>query len=113
MQQQLQQLEMQKLEAEIQLLQAQAAEAGAKSQVQGAKVAVEEARADNLASEASKKALDFSETMDGTKHMRELEKEVQKGKNNLVNTNASKAADLEREFTMGTMNALTNMGKPQ
>lgn len=112
MQEQLQQLEMQKLEAEIQLLQAQAAEAGAKSQVQGAKVAVEQARAEDMGSNAAKKSLDFMNEQDGTKHERELEKERVKHQGTIENTIAAKEADLKKEMAKGMMNDLQSLGQP-
>ena len=110
MQQQMQELEMQKLQAEIQLLQAQAAEAGAKSQVQGAKVGVEEARAEDLRSNAAKKSLDFMEEQDGTKHMKDLEKEQLRQQGSLANTRASKEADLQKEMAKQMFADLQGMG---
>lgn len=112
MQEQLQQLEMQKLQAEIQLLQAQAAEAGAKSQVQGAKVAVEQARAEDMSSNAAKKSLDFMAEQDGTKHQRELEKERVKHEGTLANTRTAKEYDIQKEMAKGMMNDLNSLGKP-
>lgn len=111
-QEQLQQLEMQKLQAEIQLLQAQAAEAGAKSQVQGAKVAVEQARAEDMSSNAAKKSLDFMAEQDGTKHQRELEKERVKHEGTLANTRTAKEYDIQKEMAKGMMNDLNSLGKP-
>lgn len=112
MQEQLQQLEMQKLQAEIQLLQAQAAEAGAKSQVQSAKVAVEQARAEDMSSNAAKKSLDFMAEQDGTKHQRELEKERVKHEGALANTRTAKEYDIQKEMAKGMMNDLNSLGKP-
>lgn len=83
MQQQLQQLEMQKLQAEIALLQAQAQEAGTKAGLNTAKVPVEQARAGNMASERDLKDLDFLQKQDGTQHAREIEKESFKEENKL------------------------------
>ena len=112
MQQQMQELEMQKLQAEIALLQAQAQEAGAKSQVQGAKVGVEQARAASLQGDADKKALDFLSEQDGSKHMRDLEKEQLKQQGAIENTRTAKSADIEKEMAKQMFTDLQNMGKP-
>lgn len=74
-QQQLQQLEIQKLQAEIAKLQAEAQEAMAKSQVQGAKVGVEQARAQVLQGDADLKTQKFVQDQTGESHIRELEKQ--------------------------------------
>lgn len=76
MQQQLQQLEMQKLQAEIAVLQSQAQENAAKAQVHGAKVGVEQARAENLQSDADLKTQDFVQNQSGEKHLRDLDKQT-------------------------------------
>lgn len=73
MQQQLQQLEMQKLQAEIDLLRAQAQEAQTKGILNNAKVPVEQARANNLQGDADQKTLNYVEQQDGTQHQRQLE----------------------------------------
>lgn len=73
MQQQLQQLEMQKLQAEIELLRAQAQEAMTKGTLNESKVPVEQARANNLQSDADNKTLNFVEQQDGVQHQRDLE----------------------------------------
>ena len=75
MQQQLQQLEIAKLQAEIAKLQAEAQEAMAKSQVQGAKVGVEQARAQVLQGDADLKTQKFVQDQTGESHIRELEKQ--------------------------------------
>lgn len=75
MQQQLQELEMQKLQAEIALLQAEAQESMAKSQVQQAKVGTEQAKAESLQGDVTNKALDFLERDSGVKHQHDLEKQ--------------------------------------
>lgn len=75
MQQQLQELEIQRLQAEIDLLKSQAQENYAQSQVQQAKVGTEKAKADNLQSDADNKTLDFMERDSGLKHQHELEKQ--------------------------------------
>ena len=74
-QQQIQQLEIAKLQAEIAKLQAEAQEAAAKSQVQGAKVAVEQARAENMQSDADLKTQKFVKEQTGEAHLQELEKQ--------------------------------------
>lgn len=76
MAQQMQELQMAKLQAEVELLKAEAAEAMAKSQVQGAKVGVEQARAASLQGDADNKALDFVERDSGSKQAHELDKQL-------------------------------------
>lgn len=79
MQQQLQMLEIQKLQAEIELLRAQAAEAQTKGMLNNAKVPVEQARANTMQGDADQKALNFIEQQEGTAHQRQLE--LQEAKN--------------------------------
>lgn len=76
MAQQIQQLEIEKLQAEIALIHSQAQEAGAKAQVQGAKVGVEQARAESLQGDADLKAQSFVDTQTGASHQRELDKKA-------------------------------------
>ncbi|HCW3892805.1 TPA: chromosome partitioning protein ParB [Acinetobacter baumannii] len=78
MQQQLQMLEMQKLQAEIELLRAQAQEALSDGSLKQAKIPVESARANNLQGDADKKSLDFVEQQDGTQHQRQLDLQAAK-----------------------------------
>lgn len=93
MQQQLQQLEMQKLQAEIALLQAQAQEAGTKGMLNQSKVPVEQARANNIQSDADKKSLDFLEQQDGTQHQRQVDLEQMKQAHDLNLAEANHGAD--------------------
>lgn len=83
MAQQMQELEMQRLQAEIELIKSQAQENLAKSQVQQAKVSVEQARAENLQSQADNNSLDFAERYSGVKHEDDLEKQAMINQNNL------------------------------
>lgn len=76
MQQQMQQLQAQLLEAQIALTQAQAQEAGNKAQVHEAKVGVEHARAESLQGDADLKSQDFVQNQTGEKHVRELDKQA-------------------------------------
>ena len=76
MQQQLAQLEMQKLQAEIAFINAQAAEAGAKSQLQAAKIPVEQARAESLQGDADLKSQNFVDNMTGVNHAKEMDKKA-------------------------------------
>ena len=73
MQQQLQQLEMAKLEAEVALLQAKVANEQATAQLNGAKVGTEQAKAANLSSDTDIKNLDFVEQESGVKQERAKE----------------------------------------
>lgn len=72
--QQLQQLQLAKLEAEVELLKSQAQENLAKSQVQQAKVGTEMAKAENLQSQADSKTIDTANKLDGTQNQHELDK---------------------------------------
>ena len=83
LQQQIQQAELQKLQAEIMLLQAQAQEAGSKGVLNETKVGVEQARAESLQGDADSKVLDFNERSQGITHNREMDKIDQQGKNQL------------------------------
>jgi hypothetical protein len=73
MQQQLQQLEMMKLQEEIKLIQAKTASEMANAQLSSAKINTEGAKAGNLASDTDMKNLDFVEQETGTKQARALE----------------------------------------
>lgn len=75
-QQQMQQLELQKAQAEVALLEAQTLEARAKAGLAGAKVPVEQARANNLQSDADQKDLNYVHDQNGTTHAREVDKEA-------------------------------------
>ena len=83
MAQQMQELEIQRLQAEIELIKSQAQENMTKSQVQQAKVGVEQARAENLQSQADNNSLNFAERYSGVKHEDDLEKQVMVNQNNL------------------------------
>ena len=72
-QQQLQQLEMAKLEAEVALLQAKVANEQATAQLNGAKIGTEQAKAANLSSDTDIKNLDFVEQESGVKQERAKE----------------------------------------
>lgn len=63
-------------QAQVELLKAQAQETIAKAKVNGAKVGVEQARAENLQSDADNKSLDFLQKGDGTLHQQELDKQA-------------------------------------
>ena len=97
MQQQLQQLEMEKLQAEIELLRAQAQEAGTKGMLNESKISVEGARANNLQNEADKKSLDYVQDEAGIKHNREIDLERAKGNiaMNTANLNNVQKAETE------------------
>lgn len=73
MQQQLQQLELAKLEAEVALLQAKVANEQATAQLNGAKIGTEQAKAANLSSDTDIKNLDFVEQESGVKQERAKE----------------------------------------
>ena len=107
MQQQMQELEMQKLQAEIALLQAEAAEAGAKSQVQQTKVGVEQARAQSLAADAQTKGVKLENDMTGENHRRQLEVEQQRGLNELDVAEQVKELELRNKLAEKSAEALT------
>ena len=72
--QEIQQLQIEKLKAEVELLKAQAKEAATKGDVNTAKVEVEQARAEVFQNDADNKTLDFVEKQQGL----DVEKEIQK-----------------------------------
>jgi hypothetical protein len=72
-QQQLQQLELAKLEAEVALLQAKVANEQATAQLNGARIGTEQAKAANLSSDTDIKNLDFVEQESGVKQERAKE----------------------------------------
>lgn len=111
MQQQLQQLEMKKLEAEIMLLQSEAMENQARAQVQSTKVGVETSRAASLKADADIKSAKFVADMDGTNHQRELEKEQAKQEGILANTKLAKEADMQLDIARNLTNQMSNLAK--
>jgi hypothetical protein len=110
MQEQMQQLEMAKLEAEIAVLQAEAGETGNKAELYGTKVGVEQARAASIQGDADNKANKFMSDTEGTAHRRDMEKEQLKQEAMLENTRAAKAADLQKEIAKNMATQLSNMG---
>lgn len=113
MAQQLQELQMAKLQAETELLQAQAQEAAAKSQVQSAKVGVEEARAASLQGDADNKVLDFVERDNGTKHERELDKQSAINQGNLDKEMMKQAGQLNQQNQGHNHNILSQLSQAQ
>ena len=111
MQQQIQQLELQKLEAEIAVLQSEAMENQAKAQVQSTKVGVETSRAASLKADADIKSAKFVADMDGTNHQRELEKEQAKQEGILANTKLAKEADMQIDIARNLTNQMSNLAK--
>ncbi len=73
MQQQIQQLELAKLEAEVALLQAKVANEQATAQLNSARIGTEQAKASNLSSDTDMKNLDFVEQESGVKQERAKE----------------------------------------
>lgn len=106
--QQIQELQIQELQAKIELMRAEAMEKQAKSEVQSAKVGVEKARAESLQGDADNKALDFIERDDGTKHRRDIEKQamINKGQTDKLNTqhNNNMLANLANRELNQTLN---------
>lgn len=83
MQEQIQQLEIQKLQAEIAFIQAQAHEKQAEGQLDQAKVGTEQAKAEKLKAETDAAALDFVETERGVKQERNLQLAKAQGESNM------------------------------
>lgn len=110
MAQQLQELEMQKLQAEIAVLQSQAQENGEKAGLYNTKVGVEQARTASLQGDADNKANKFMSDTDGTAHRRDMEKEQLKQAAMLENTKAAKAADLQKEIAKNMSKQLMDLG---
>ena len=103
-QQQLQQLEIAKLQAEIAKLNAEAQEASAKSQVQGAKVAVEQARAESMQGDADLKTQKFVNEETGESHVRDLQKQT------LTNQSALDLENVRGEQAMASQKFQHNAG---
>ena len=82
MAQQMQQLEMAKLQAEVELLKADAMERQAKAQLDMAKIQTEGAKAGDIQSTADMKNLDFVEQESGTKQERDLQKAMAQSQGN-------------------------------
>lgn len=108
MQEEIQQLTIEKLKAEIELLKAEAQERGTKGMVNESKVPVEAARAAKLQNEADNKSLDFVQNEDGTKHQRELEREQQRGLNQLDNMVKSREMEADNNLLSKSVDALLN-----
>lgn len=111
MQEQLQQLEMAKLEAEISLIRAEAQEKGAKAVVHQAKVGVEEARANSLQGDADNKAMKYLNEREGINHQRELEKEQAKSASRLREIMQNKKADRDNQTMNQIVGAMTDTMK--
>lgn len=122
-QQQLQQLEIQKLQAEIQLISAQAQEAMTKAGLNESKYPVEQARAAEMASRAESKNVDTQENVHGIKHNRELEKikaneQANINKQRMMNATAlakqdrQAEADLQKSMALEAMRLQQQSTKP-
>lgn len=96
MQQQMQELELARLQAEIAMLNAQAQEAAAKAQVHGAKVGVEEARAESLQGDADLKAQNFVDNQSGLNHQKDLDKKSLEGNNVLEQQRLKNVGDFNK-----------------
>ena len=102
MQQQLQQLQMKKLEAEIQLLQAQAQEASAGGALKGAKIEVESSRSSMLQNKADRDTLNYVEQEGGITHNRKVELEtIKRDANKELSDNAHMTALLKERMRQG------------
>ena len=103
MQQQLQQLQMQKLEAEIQLLQAQAKEASAGGDLKGAKIEVESSRSSMLQNKADRDTLNYVEQEGGITHNRKVELEtIKRDANKELSDNAHMTSLLKERMRQVT-----------
>ena len=102
MQQQLQQLQMKKLEAEIQLLQAQAQEASAGGALKGAKIEVESSRSAMLQNKADRDTLNYVEQEGGITHNRKVELEtIKRDANKELSDNAHMTSLLKERMRQG------------
>ena len=103
MQQQLQQLQMKKLEAEIQLLQAQAQEASAGGALKGAKIEVESSRSSMLQNKADRDTLNYVEQEGGITHNRKVELEtIKRDANKELSDNAHMTSLLKERMRQVT-----------
>jgi hypothetical protein len=82
MAQQMQQLELAKMQAEVELLKADAMERQAKAQLDMAKIQTEQIKAGDIQSTADQKNLDFVEQESGTKQERDLQKAMAQSQGN-------------------------------
>lgn len=127
-QEQMQQLELQKIQAEIALLQSQTQEKGAEAQLDQAKSITEGAKAQLLSNQADKGALDFVEQESGVKQERDLQKqqaqamgniELEKTKAVLKKEEANEdvgrtmSADLLRSYLSGGQNLGLGIKQPR
>lgn len=111
MQQQMQMLQMQLLQAQINLTNAQAAEAGTKGDLNATKVGVEQARGNQIQSQADKNNLDFLQTENGTKHAQQLELMQQKGDDQLAALAIGQNNKMEEMQASHNMNLLQQHAK--
>ena len=96
--QQMQQLEMKKLEAEIADLNAKAAENTVDVELKKAKIATEQAKARHLGSESDQKDLNFLEQKEGVEHDRDMDKQDSKNQG-MLDLKAADAVIAKQEDT--------------
>lgn len=111
MQQQIAQLQIEKLKAEIALIYSQANEAGTKGQLNSTKVGVEQARGNQIQSQADKNNLDFLQEQNGVKHQQELEKIREKGNETLASQALNQQAEESKLSLTHNLNLLQQHAK--
>jgi len=95
LEQQMKQLELQKLQAEIEERKSRSIENGADLKLKEAQTVTEQARARQLHAESDMKDLDFTDKANGVTHQRELEKQEQKIKGDLTKQQMADNAKLD------------------
>ena len=111
MQQMMQQKQLELLQAQINLTNAQAAEAGTKGDLNATKVGVEQARGNQIQSQADKNNLDFLQTENGTKHAQQMELMQQKGDDQLAALAIGQNNKMEEMQASHNMNLLQQHAK--
>lgn len=104
MEQELKQLQLEKLKAEIEALRADAQEAQSKGQVNMSKIPTEQAKANKLQNEADQKSLDFMEQYQGIDQNKKKELEDQKANNALTLAGQAQDASLDNELLKAVSN---------
>lgn len=111
LQQQQAMLQIQLLQAQIQLTLAQASEAGTKGDLNATKVGVEQARGNQIQSQADKNNLDFLQTQNGVKHQQQLELAKQKGDDQLAVLAMNQQGEQEKMSLSHNLNLLQQHAK--
>nr|DAP09377.1 MAG TPA: Portal protein [Caudoviricetes sp.] len=111
MQQQMQQLELEKMQAEIDAIRADAMKGQAQAEVNMSKVGTEQAKANKTQNEADLKSLDFTEQMNGIKHNQAKELKAIEGQNQLAIAGEKADASLEQALLNNSAKVISDANK--